>query len=317
MSTTPETTSSTGNQGGNKKGIYIALIILLIILNAFFVYNNITTKAEKEKLEAEKMELDAEYAKVKGELDDKIREYEALQLDNEMLDSARTAMIAELENKKAEIEKLIKEKNWSISQYNKVKKQLSALKAEKDQFIATIDSLNAAVQALTMANDSLSTNLEGALGENETLRGEKQVLSKKVEIGSLLKPEDIQISGIRYKNNGSERETYSAKKSEKVRFCFNVPKNLVTEPGEKSILVRLVGPGGSTMAVASQGSGVFVSAENGQQMQYTTKATFQYENKLKPICIYWSQTAEFAKGTYKAYFYQNGYELAVSEFELN
>lgn len=314
MSTTSETTPA--SQGNNKRGIYIALIILLIILNAFFVYNNITTKKEKEQLEAAKLELDAEYAKVKGDLDTKIQEYESLLGRNAQLDSTVMAMITELEDKKAEIEQLIKEKNWSVSQYNKVKKELSQLKKEKDQFIATIDSLNVAVQQLSLANDSLSTNLEGALGENETLRTEKQTLSQKVEIGSLLKPENIVIAGVRYKSNASERETYSAKKSEKIRFCFNIPKNLVTDPGEKTILVRLVGPGGSTLAVSSQGSGVFVSAENGQQMQYTTKATFQYDNKVKPICIYWSQTAEFASGDYKAYFYQNGYELAMSEFEL-
>lgn len=319
MSTTQTTSSGStggGNQGGNKRGIYIALILLLIILNAFFIYSNLTTKKEKDELEAAKIELDSEYAKVKGDLDQTIKEYEALMGENAELDSVLTIKIAELEDNKAQLEKALKEKNWSVSQYNKVKKELDKLKKEKEQFVATIDSLQKLSQYLAEVNDSLNTNLTSTLGENVKLKTEKKMLSEKVEIGSLLKPENVEITGVRYKGNGSERETNSAKKSEKLRFCFNVPENKVSDPGEKTILVRVLGPNGSTLAVSSQGSGVFVAVENGEQMQYTTKATFDYSNKVKPVCIYWSQPQAYASGTYKVHFYQNGYLLGSYEYDL-
>lgn len=310
------TTNATEKQGNSKKGLYIGLIVLLILLNAFFMYDSYTKRQEKEQLEIAKTELQADFDAVSADLDAKIQEYEALMGQNAELDSVLQATITELSNSKAELEKMTKERNWSVGQYNKAKKELANLKKEKEDFVAEIEMLKEKVAALTMENDSLSTELGGALGANELLKSEKQVLSQKVAIGSLLKPENVEITGVKYKSNGSERETNSAKRSEKLRFCFNVPKNLVSDKGEKTILLRVVGPSGSTLAITSQGSGVFVSAETGEQMQYTTKATFDYSQDVKPICIYWSQTAAFASGDYKAYFYQNGYEMSVHDFTL-
>lgn len=310
------TTNATEKQGNSKKGLYIGLIVLLILLNAFFVYDSYTKRQEKELLEIQKTELQGEFDAVSADLDAKIQEYEALMGQNAELDSVLQATITELSDAKAGLEKMTKERNWSVGQYNKAKKELANLKKEKEAFVAEIELLKEKVAALSLANDSLNTQLGGALGENEMLKSEKQVLSQKVAIGSLLKPENVEITGVKYKNNGSERETNSAKRSEKLRFCFNVPKNLVSDKGEKTILLRVVGPSGSTLAITSQGSGVFVSAESGEQMQYTTKATFDYAQAVKPICIYWSQTAAFGSGDYKAVFYQNGYELSSHDFTL-
>lgn len=312
--------STTTEQGapkqGNKRGLYIALIILLILLNVFFVFDNYTTKQAKAQLEREKMELDSSYAVLQDNYSQKILELQDLMGDNDSLNAIIQEQINSLQQLQEELTKAKSDAARNYNNYKAAKKKLAELEKHQEYINHTIDSLVAANQYLLALSDSLATDLQTSQGMNQQLQNEKKVLSQKVEIGSLLKPQNVMITGIRIKGNGTERETNSSKKAEKLRFCFDVPENKVADPGEKTILLRVIGPSGSTIAVASMGSGVFVSADNGEQMQYTTKATFEYQNKTKSMCIYWSQTQSYASGTYKAMFYQNGYEIGNFPFEL-
>jgi hypothetical protein len=226
------------------------------------------------------------------------------------------ANINELQAKQSNIEKLIKEKNWSTAQYNKAKKEIAALKLDKDMFATRIDSMADQLQLVTRERDSINTNLQYSIAEGEKLKTTNQTLGAKVEVASLLKPLNVAVTGVRFKGSGKEVETSSAKKSEKLRFCFDVPENQVADAGEKTILVRVINPKGETIAVESDGSGVFMLAGSGEQKQYTTKATFDYDQKQKHICLYWRQTATYPSGKYKAEFYQNGNFLGTTNFEL-
>jgi hypothetical protein len=314
MSTNPNSPKTEG--GGSKKGIYIFLIIALILLNVFFVYRNITMKNDNTELATYNAEIQTTLEGAEKNLELKIQELETLAGDNQELLAQVEVYKQELEAIREERDKLKKNANFSESQRKKLDKRVKELEGSMIALGNTIDSLKANNEYLTRKSDSLGTSLVASTEENELLRSDLNVKNKKVELGSLLKPEKVTITGVRYKGNGKEVETNSAKKSEKLRFCFEVPQNLVSDPGEKTLLLRVVSPGGSTVAVAAEGSGMFVLAESGEQKQYTKKVSFDYDQKPKPLCVYWQQTSAYASGEYTAIFYQNGYELASVPFEL-
>ena len=150
----------------------------------------------------------------------------------------------------------------------------------------------------------------------EQLQADKRKLQEKVKIGALLKPSVVDISGIRIKSSGKETATNSAKKSQKLKICFELEENKVSDAGNKTIFVRVISPEGSTIAVQSLGSGVITLTESGDQTQYTTKVNFDYKQEATRQCVYWSQNFPFSKGTYQAKLYQSGYEIGDSEFSL-
>lgn len=302
--------------GGSKKGIFIFLIIALILLNVFFAYRNFTMKNENEALTADNIEVQAGLDKSEKELQMKIDELTALAGNNEELLAQIDVFKQELEVIREERDKLKKNANFNESERKRLAKKVKDLENSMIALGNTMDSLRTHNEYLTRKSDSLGMSLTASTEENEMLRSDLTVKNKKVEIGSLLKPEKVTITGVRYKGNGKEVETTSAKKSEKLRFCFEVPENKVSDPGEKTLLLRVISPGGSTVAVAAEGSGMFVLAETGEQKQYTKKVTFDYESKPKPMCVYWQQTGTYASGDYTAVFYQNGYEVASIPFEL-
>ena len=299
-----------------KKTFYLIAIILLILLNGFFAYNHWAARKQVKLVEAQRNELDSLYTSVLAELNGNQLHLDTLEGLNETLDSMLLVRYKELEASKKEIEDLLKENKLTKSQYDDARKLIKSLKADNQKYITRIDSLSRRVHYLTLLSDSLSEGLQTQRAVNEQLKSERVILAQKVELGSLLKPENVVATGIRYKSNDREVLTNSAKKTEKLKLCFDVPANQVADAGGKTYLLRLLNPQGTTIAVSAQGSGVFEIAETGEQQQYTLQANFDYANKEKNVCVYWSQTAAYGSGMYKALFYQDGYLLKETEFEL-
>ena len=307
-----------GNQSNeSKKTFYIIAIILLILLNGFFAYNHWQSRKEIKQVEAQRNELDSLYTQTLTELNVYQLHLDTLKGKNNTLDSMLLARKNELQASKQEIEALLKENKLTKDQYYEARKLIKSLKAQQKQYIYRIDSLSKRVAYLTDLSDSLTVGLQTEMAENEELRTERVILSQKVELGSLLKPENVVATGVRYKSNDREIPTNSTRKMEKLKICFDVPINPVAEAGSKTYLIRILNPQGATIAVSAQGSGVFELAETGEQQQYTLEAPFEYTGDQKNICAYWSQTAAFGKGTYKVMFYQNGHKLKEVEFNLD
>lgn len=298
----------------NKKVFYLVLIGVLVLLNGFFAYKHATTKKELVKTIEEKNELDSLLTVAKGELTAHQARNAELQGKNAELDSLLTARQDELQKAVTDLEKLKKEGSYTRKQLQEAKDRVSRLQAENDRYAAKVDSLNTQVQFLTKERDSLNTGLIASKNENQLLLSEKDFLSRKVQIGSLLIPENIEAGGVFMKST-SARPTTKAKKTEKLQFCFDVPENKVAEPGSKTIVIRVLNPQGATIAVESQGSGSFTTA-SGEQMQYTLLSTFDYANQKKRECVTWEQTQAYGSGTYQAIFYQDGHEIGKQSFEL-
>lgn len=303
-------------EGGNKKSFYLVLIVLLILLNGFFAFNHWSTKKELQKVEGERNELDSLYNYVQEELSVNELKLDSMTGKNVQLDSLLELRVAELTAAKAEIEELLRKNKLNLNEISYLKKKILKLNQDNKAYVAQIDSLNKKVLFLTGVNDSLSSDLASEKQANKLLQDERVILSEKVALGSLLRPQNVAATGVRNRGNGTEKESDRASRIDKLRFCFDVPANPVAEKGEKTILLRLLNPEGATIAIQSSGSGVFVVAETGEQMQYTTKGTFDYEGKPKSVCMYWDQTNPFSEGNYTAYFYQDGHLLKEVKFEL-
>lgn len=299
----------------NKKTFYIVFILLLIALNAFFFYKNITTKKELVKTTQERDTLDSLLTIAKDSLAANGVRINSLSGKNAELDSMLSTRQQELADAIAQLEKLKKDGNYTRKQLDEARNNVKKLQEENRLFLGRIDSLNTQVQFLTKLSDSLNTGLQTQQAQNQQLQSEKDFLAKKVEIGSLLKPENVVATGIFMKSNDREVPTTKAKKATKLKICFDVPENLVAEPGTKTMLIRLLNPQGATIWVTSSGSGSFTT-DTGEEKQYTLAKNFEYANKVQNVCAYWEQTQAYGSGDYTAVIYQDGHELGQYKFEL-
>jgi len=139
-------------------------------------------------------------------------------------------------------------------------------------------------------------------------------LSKKVELGSLLQLKNLEVTAIKKKSNGKEVTVNRVKQVESLRIAFETGENKVLDAGNLSLYVRIINPKGETISVADQGSGTLKLAD-GQDVQYSKKADFDYAQSNKKISVYWSQNITSPR-TYKVEVYQSGYAIGLGQVEL-
>lgn len=301
----------TSQSQDSKKTFYIILIIILILLNAFFAYNNYRARQANLRLEAEKKALSIELDSIDAQLVRTNMRLDSMTGVNIGLDSQLLSMKKDLEDKRNQIATLLRSKK----ELDKARILINALKSDNQKYLAQMDSMNKMILALSdtvRMKEAINRQLQN---EKTQLLTEKTLLTRKVQLSSLLIPENVQATGVFMKSSDREVPTTKAKKTEKLKVCFDVPENRGVDAGEKTILVRILNPQGATIAVEASGSGMFTT-ETGEQQQYTTLAKFNYNNQKQNVCLHWSQTQAFGAGIYKVYFYQDGHELGSSEFEL-
>lgn len=301
-------------EGGNKK-LYIGIIALLFLLNCGTLYMYLTTNKQKTDVIAEKDKLQSDFTSLSDTLDVRIMELEQYKGKNAELDQEIAQKQEEIENQKKSIAGLMAKGKLTDKELKAAREKISAFESSINDLKQRIEELTQQNQQLTAQNQQLSTDLNAEKQTTNSLSEQNKGLSKKVEMGSLLKLQTLTVTGIKKKSNGKETEVKRIKQIESLKVSFETGENKVLDPGNLSLYVRIINPKGETISVADQGSGTFKLAENGQDVQYSKRADIDYNQDNKKVSIYWSQNLNVA-GVYKVEVYQSGYMVGKGEVEL-
>lgn len=293
----------------NNRGLIILVILLLIsnLATIFLFYNE---RQENIELITSNTDLTTEKAALTDELQAMLARYDSVSTDN-------AEMLAQIEEQKAEIEKLIKEAEkhkddaWII---HKLRKEAKTLRDVMKNYLVTIDSLNTANQELIKEKAVVETKLSDQKQQNKELSNENEELAEKVKIGSRLKVVDLVSIGQRVKNSTVHRETDRAKRADKIKTCFTIDKNEVTKPGKKTIYLRIVGPDGEVLAFDQSKDYMFTY--DGKEGLYSRKEEIIYENEEMDLCLYWDLQKEALEGKYLVELYAEDYIMGTTSFEL-
>lgn len=281
------------------------LIIVLLLLVCFLSWKTYTLSVQLANKETLVNELSDEQRTIKADLEATLAQYDAMVIEN---DSIR----AEVEAEKAKIEKLlntIKNYKWDV---HKLKKEAETLRTIMQGFVETIDSLNTLNIELRAENAEVRSSLSYEQRKNSDLVNENKGLSEKVQIASALKAYSIRSAGIRVADSNVGRETTKAKKTDKLRLYFTLAKNDVTEPGKKTLYMRILDPLGKVLSISNED----VFSFNGVQGLYSVKKEIDYENKEIVMTMDWKKTEEFIEGEYVFTLYESGIDIGKSKLLL-
>jgi len=297
-----------------KRTLYLLFIFILLLTNVVAGYYWWNSNKDVEKITVEKSELQTEYMQVQQELTTQMAALEEMKGQNAELDAIIKVREQELKDQQAKITKLFKEKNFSASDLKKAKDMIASLQQQNAEFMQKIDDLNAKNQVLTEEKELLETDLSGQKEINTALEEKNKKLGSKVELGSLLRADELTVTGIFVKNSGAEKDIDKIKKIEKLKVCYQTGNNAVRETGKVAMYMRIITPSGTTLYNEANGSGTFTSKE-GEDVRYSKKADFDFDGSNKNVCIYWTQ-ALTEQGKYKAMIYQDGFLVGESTVEL-
>ncbi|MFK7933425.1 MAG: hypothetical protein AB8G22_07935 [Saprospiraceae bacterium] len=323
------------NNDSKQRIIAIAAIaiVLLLLGNIYFLYNNYQ---KDEVIEQQTQSID-EAEKLKVELEkqyyEALSELEEMRGGNEELNALIEKQKSELEAQKNKISRLIrngKDLTAARSEMKTMTAQLQNYVAENDNLKAENVRLSTSVDDLTNRTSELEQNLDQSRTEAESLgvakaaleeekRGleeERADLSQKVNIASIVKVDEITVTGFKSKKNGKAVKKKYAKNIDHLRVCFNANENKVTPTGNERFFIRIVNPLGETLAVETLGSGIMRNEESGEQVRYTQSKDTEYNQQEENLCMIWQPNVQFSKGAYEVEIYNKGYLSGTGGFTL-
>ncbi len=319
-------------------GIVIAILMGII---AMLLFNKFGADKTIEKQKTEISEAQLLNKELQDEYDNAIAELDEALAENEDLRTVIEEQKAELTKQKNKISRAINSGASDKKALTEARSQLDELRTQQASFLARIDELEEQNQLLTneivqvkeekkiveeaFVNErdekiKITTTKDSIISDvskkKDELEEQKNYLEDKVEIGSIIKVEQIEVEGFKLKSGGKMVKKRYAKNVDVLKICYTATDNKVADEGREQFLVRVITPLGETMFIESLGSGSFTNKDSGEDMRYTKAQDVPYKNKSTNQCMNWKPDTPFAKGNYQVELYNKGYLAGKGEFRL-
>ncbi|MBC6994855.1 hypothetical protein QWY85_19050 [Neolewinella lacunae] len=310
-----------------------AIAVLLLILAGLGIgYAN--RGAENAELQSDLVEMEQFKATAEKQYYESLAELEEMRGSNEELNAMIDQQKEELRTQKDKIESLTRDsRNLSAA-----RRELADLKSKTQGYLAQLEELRLANEALTEDNgrltserDLLSSDLQVSRQQNESLNSERAVLvsereqlastnqelSRKVSIASAIKTNNVTVVGQKERGNGKWTDRNSAKNVDRLYICFNSLDNGVANTGDESFQIRIINPSGETIQIDSEGSGILTSSATGDRIPYTTSISFNFDGSAASHCAAWAvPNQQYPEGVYTAELYNKGFFVGSGQVEL-
>ncbi|NNE31646.1 MAG: chromosome partitioning protein ParA [Winogradskyella sp.] len=285
-------------------GLKVGLGILLVLFlgTAFYASKLYTDKQETENT------LMTEKQQVMNDLNNMAAEYDAAIAESEVKNQD---LVAARERIQGLMDSLKVSQN-SVNSLWRYKKKFSALQEEMDILLAENDRLKGENELLATSLDSTQVQLAERTVFTDSLLVQNTELAGVVEDAAALQTVGLKGFGVIERSSGKQIPTERARRSDKIKICFTVAKNKLTEPGDKELYVQVIDPKNNVLGTNDQ-----IQFED-QVLNYSLISRFNYENRNLNICEYISQLedANFEKGRYQINVFSDKELMSSSEFVL-
>jgi hypothetical protein len=224
----------------------------------------------------------------------------SLKKDYESLQAKDAAMQADIDEKKARIEELIKEAEKHKNDrfiIAKLRKETETLREIMIGYVHTIDSLNTLNKTLVAEKKTVLKKLDEEKEKQHVLIKEKDELKSTIAKGSILTAANISAMAVAYKRGGKkEVETSRARKAEKIKVTYTLGENKIAKSGERTVFVRVMTPDGKELAKSYDDTYKFTF--NKSVGYYAGKTELSYANQEITGVTYCEGQGEFVPGNY-------------------
>jgi hypothetical protein len=249
---------------------------------------------------------------LRDELDDIIDEHDELLDEYGDLNSQLYKKDSVIQQQILEIKQLIRKKSKTNLDLQEARSKIEALKTISKKYIANIDSLLVLNEQLVIQKDSVINVNKNINWKNYKLSKQNKELEEVVSKGSILKIDDIEVEAIKYKSTGKESSTKYAKKTQKIRICFNVSANPIALSEYKQAYIQILKDDDNILKGKEQ---IFTIIEN-EKTLCTAETEFDYKNIQMSHCLEWERLDILESGFYIVNIFIEGRKAAEKTFKL-
>ncbi|WP_295832409.1 chromosome partitioning protein ParA [uncultured Winogradskyella sp.] len=292
--------SETNNNIGLKVGLGILLTLFLV--TAFY-----TSKLYNEKKETEAT-LVKEKKQVMNDLNIMAKQYDDAIGEN---DIANDKLVEARERIQGLMDSLKVSQN-SVGSLWRYKKKYLALQEEMDDLLVENDRLKVENELLATSLDSTQIQLVERSAFTDSLLVQNTELADVVKDAGALQTIGLKGYGVIERSSGKQIPTERARRSDKLKVCYTVAKNILTDAGDKELYVQIIDPRSNVLGANNQ-----VEFED-QVLNYSLISRFNYENRNLNICEFVAPAGDdkFEKGRYIVNVFNENILISTSEFSL-
>lgn len=215
----------------------------------------------------------------------------------------QTSLQKEIESKKAEIRKILNDKNSTKAQLDKAQRMIGELNDKISGLEAEVTRLTGENQELNVANTSLKTEKADLETNLEVTKTEKAELETTVDIASTFSASNIQITPVDEKKAGKEKNTTKAKNVDKLVVSFDV-ENRIAKSGAADMYIIVTAPDGKVV-----GDGSILNTREDGDKTFTSKVPVEYVQGKRQNVQFPIRQDKFLTGNYKIEIYHNGLKI--------
>ncbi|TSE08005.1 MULTISPECIES: hypothetical protein [Aquimarina] len=285
----------------------LTLKILIGVLGALLLILGIFTYKFYNEEKQNKAILQQEKDLIESELGELITKYDNAIALNEVMDDhllkAKERIVVLLDS--------VKDNDANLALISRYRREVGKLKKERERLFKLADSLTAANTQLATDLDSTSVALNRRIILSDSLQTQNTKLADIVERGSALTAANIKAEGVRVRNSGKISTSSKASRAEKVRVCFTLSPNKLTEKGDKDLFVQVINPENNLI-----GDKISVNFDDAV-LTYSGRNKVFYENEALDVCVLVDAAqGELVKGNYVVNLFSGPRMISNTQFEL-
>lgn len=288
----------------NSKALKVLTAVLTLGIIALGIYTVSFYMENQEKI----TRLETEKAGLEDDLNELIVKYDDAIATNDV-------MAKDLYEAKQRIETLLDsiqgmdKANYTV--IRRFRNQINQLEREKERLFKTVDSLSKQNTRLANAVETSQTQLQQRIIYSDSVAQQNAILNEKISEGAKLQLTRLTGEGVIIKRSGDIVNTQRHRRTDKVRTCFNIGKNLITEPGDKALYIQVINPKNNLLGP----SNTITFGE--KVLQYSEKTTVFYENEDVDVCLLIdTDEKNIMSGIYTVNVFLDAELLASSSFDL-
>ncbi len=281
-----------------------SVVIALLIIALFIVFRNAknTEKEMQEMVEQINYEKEA--------LEEEYSDLAFFEGFNHTLQNDSILKLLDTEKQRVQLllEELRQTKATNARRISELKKELASVRKIMISYVNQIDSLNKINTHLMRENTDIKNRYTEATQTVATLSQEKEDLTEKVKLASMLEVRDIVVTTL----NERERATSRLRKIALIKFDFVVLKNITTPTGNKIVYLRIITP--DERILNKRETDVFEF--EGSNIKFSCKKQFEYMGEEVAETLYWSVEEVLIEGTYRVDIFIDGNLVGSQTFIL-
>jgi DNA-binding Xre family transcriptional regulator len=290
----------------SNNGLKVALGIALALFLGTIFY---TSKLYNDKKNTE-TQLTEEKALVMKDLSAMAAQYDIAIGDNELTNER----LVEAKERIQGLMDSLKISETNIRSLWRYKKKYLSLQEEMDVLLAENDKLKFENELLATSLDSTRIKLEERAMFTDSLLVQNTELADVVENAATLSTVGLKGFGVIERSSGKLIPTERARRVDKIRVCYTVPQNKLTETGDKEFYVQLLDPKNNVLGANEQ----IVFENENKTLNYSLISKFNYESVNLDICEFVAARGDekFEEGRYVINVFNKNELLSTSTFTL-